>query len=60
MRLAAFYAQRHREKLAAQIAREEITVLVADERLAAGIARIVEAAVDAAAQKVAELLKSRR
>jgi len=44
-RLAALYAEKHREKIAAQIATEELTVLVADRKLAASVARIVEAAV---------------
>ncbi len=59
-RLASLYAQKQREKIAAQVAREELTVLVADEKLAASVARIVEAAVNAAAQKVLEALKERR
>lgn len=59
-RLAALYAQKHREKIAAQIVRDELTVLVADEKLAATVARIVEATVNAAVDKIVELIKQRR
>ena len=59
-RLAALYAQKHREKIAAQIVRDELTVLVADEKLAASIARIVEASINAAVERVIELVKARR
>lgn len=59
-RLAALWAEKRREKFAAEVAKEELTILVADEKLAASVARIVEAAVEAAVKRVEQLLKERR